>query len=323
MIIAQAVALVIGFLLDLLLGDPNFFLHPIRLMGRSISLTEKGIRAVLPKNGAGETAGGIIMVIIIIVFAGAVPTAVLFLLYRRDIILGTAAESIICYFMISARSLGKEGNKIYSSLLQKKINLAREQVSMIVGRDTERLDDEGITRAAVETIAENTCDGVVAPIIYMALGGAVAGCIYKAINTMDSMVGYKNEKYRRFGTAAAKLDDAANYFPSRIAAFLMILSSYMLGFDGKNAAYIHSRDKRKHESPNSAQTESVAAGALRIRLGGDAYYFGELHRKPYIGDDIKDIKYDNIKQTSRIMYLTAIICTAVCAAAKITLGCLI
>ena len=280
MIIAQAVALVIGFLLDLLLGDPNFFLHPIRLMGRSISLTEKGIRAVLPKNGAGETAGGIIMVIIIIVFAGAVPTAVLFLLYRRDIILGTAAESIICYFMISARSLGKEGNKIYSSLLQKKINLAREQVSMIVGRDTERLDDEGITRAAVETIAENTCDGVVAPIIYMALGGAVAGCIYKAINTMDSMVGYKNEKYRRFGTAAAKLDDAANYFPSRIAAFLMILSSYMLGFDGKNAAYIHSRDKRKHESPNSAQTESVAAGALRIRLGGDAYYFGELHRKP-------------------------------------------
>ncbi len=323
MIIAQAAALGIGFLLDMIFGDPNFFLHPVRLIGGLVSITEKALRRIFPKNKTGETVGGALMVIIVTAVSGAVPFVILFLLYRRNIIAGAAAESVICYFMIAARALGREGNKIYYSLLRRDIDKAREQVSMIVGRDTDSLDDVGITKAAVETIAENICDGIVAPLIYMALGGAVLGCMYKAVNTMDSMVGYKNERYLYFGKAAAKLDDIANYIPSRIAARVMIFASRLLGFDAGNASYIHRRDSRKHASPNSAQTESVMAGALRIRLAGDAYYFGELYKKPFIGDSIKDVKYDNIKQASRIMYLTSVICAAVLVAAKIAVGCVI
>ena len=323
MIIAQAAALGIGFLLDMIFGDPNFFLHPVRLIGGLVSITEKALRRIFPKNKTGETVGGALMVIIVTAVSGAVPFVILFLLYRRNIIAGAAAESVICYFMIAARALGREGNKIYYSLLRRDIDKAREQVSMIVGRDTDSLDDVGITKAAVETIAENICDGIVAPLIYMALGGAVLGCMYKAVNTMDSMVGYKTERYLYFGKAAAKLDDIANYIPSRIAARVMIFASRLLGFDAGNASYIHRRDSRKHASPNSAQTESVMAGALRIRLAGDAYYFGELYKKPFIGDSIKDVKYDNIKQASRIMYLTSVICAAVLVAAKIAVGCVI
>ena len=323
MIIAQAAALGIGFLLDMIFGDPNFFLHPVRLIGGLVSITEKALRRIFPKNKTGETVGGALMVIIVTAVSGAVPFVILFLLYRRNIIAGAAAESVICYFMIAARALGREGNKIYYSLLRRDIDKAREQVSMIVGRDTDSLDDVGITKAAVETIAENICDGIVAPLIYMAFGGAVLGCMYKAVNTMDSMVGYKNERYLYFGKAAAKLDDIANYIPSRIAARVMIFASRLLGFDAGNASYIHRRDSRKHASPNSAQTESVMAGALRIRLAGDAYYFGELYKKPFIGDSIKDVKYDNIKQASRIMYLTSVICAAVLVAAKIAVGCVI
>ena len=323
MIIAQAAALGIGFLLDMIFGDPNFFLHPVRLIGGLVSITEKALRRIFPKNKTGETVGGALMVIIVTAVSGAVPFVILLLLYRRNIIAGAAAESVICYFMIAARALGREGNKIYYSLLRRDIDKAREQVSMIVGRDTDSLDDVGITKAAVETIAENICDGIVAPLIYMALGGAVLGCMYKAVNTMDSMVGYKNERYLYFGKAAAKLDDIANYIPSRIAARVMIFASRLLGFDAGNASYIHRRDSRKHASPNSAQTESVMAGALRIRLAGDAYYFGELYKKPFIGDSIKDVKYDNIKQASRIMYLTSVICAAVLVAAKIAVGCVI
>ena len=323
MIIAQAIALGIGFLLDLIFGDPNFFLHPVRLMGGFISVTEKVIRRIFPKTKAGEITGGTLMVIIVIAVSAAVPLVILLLLYRWNIVAGAAAERVICYFMLSARALGKEGNKIYYSLLRREVDKAREQVSMIVGRDTDKLDDVGITKATVETIAENTCDGIVAPLIYMALGGAVLGCAYKAVNTMDSMVGYKNEKYLYFGKAAAKLDDIANYIPSRIAARVMIFASRILGFDAGNAAYIHSRDSRKHASPNSAQTESVVAGALRIQLAGDAYYFGELYKKPFIGDSIKDVKYDNIKQAARIMYVTAVICAVILVAAKIAVGCFI
>ena len=323
MIIAQAIALGIGFILDIIFGNPNFFLHPIRVMGGLISVTEKVIRRIFPKGKAGEVIGGTVMVLIVIAISGGIPFAILFYLYNWNIFAAVAAESIICYFMLATRSLGKEGSKIYSSLLNQDINRARKEVSMIVRRDTDSLDDTGITRATVESIAKNTCDGVVAPIIYMAIGGAVLGCVYKAINIMDSMVGYKNDKYLYFGKVAAKLNDIVNFIPSRIAARLMIVSSYILGFNGKNASYIYKRDSKKHAGSNSARTESVIAGALRIQLAGDAYYSGELHKKPFIGDAITNVTYDNIKQTSRIMYMTAIFTVVILVALKLTIGYLI
>ena len=317
MIIAQTVALGLGFLLDLIFGDPDFALHPIRLMGGLISVLEKAIRRIFPKTKSGEFIGGVLMAVLVIVVSGGVPLVILFFAYRFNVVLGVAIETVICYFMLAAKSLKKSSMKVYSSLIRGDIEGARKNVSMIVGRDTQSLDDVGITKAAVETVAENTSDGVIAPLIYMAVGGAVFGCIYKAINTMDSMVGYKNDKYINFGKAAAKLDDAVNYIPSRISAGLMIFASKLLGLDSKNASYIHKRDAHKHASPNSAQTESVMAGALRIQLAGDAYYFGKLYKKPFIGDSIKDVQYTDIIHANRLMYMTAFLTFLICMAVRI------
>ncbi len=315
-ITCQFAAVAAAYFLDLLLGDPDFALHPVRLMGRLIDLFEKAARALFPKTKAGEITGGAVMAVCVIIVCGGVPFAVLFFAYRYNMILGACVEAVIGYFMLSAKDLASAGRDVYNALLSGDVGKARREVSMIVGRDTDKLDDAGIARAAVETVAENTSDGVAAPLFYMAIGGAVLGCVYKAINTMDSMVGYKNDAYINFGKFAARLDDAANFIPSRIAAFLMIVSSFLLGFDAGNAAYIHRRDSRKHASPNSAQTESVVAGALRIMLGGDAYYFGKLHKKPTIGDDLRDIRYDNIIQTNRMMYLTSFLAAVIFLAAK-------
>ena len=215
--------------------------------------------------------------------------------------------------MLAARSLYNESMKVYKA---QDTETARKAVSMIVGRDTESLDRDGIIRAAVETVAENTSDGVTAPVIYMALGGAVGGFFYKAANTMDSMIGYRNEKYEKLGKFAARLDDVLNFLPSRITALAMIISSYLLGFDGKNAWRIWRRDRRKHASPNSAQTESVCAGALGIRLAGDAYYFGELHKKPFIGNDVRPIENEDIRRANRLMYVSSVIILIISAALR-------
>ena len=206
--------------------------------------------------------------------------------------------------------------KVYRAIQKNDTEKARKAVSMIVGRDTDVLDESGIIRAAVETVAENTSDGVTAPIIYMALFGAVGGVFYKAANTMDSMIGYKNERFEKIGKFAAKLDDVLNYIPSRLTALTMILSSFVLGFDGRNAWIIWRRDRRKHASPNSAQTESVCAGALNIRLAGDAYYFGELHKKEFIGDDIRPVENDDISRANRLMYLTSVVILILTAALR-------
>ncbi len=323
MIIMQSAALCIAFVLDLLLGDPKSVLHPIRLMGALISLLERVFGKIFPASKAGETAAGVFLTAFVVIICGGVPLAILFFSYSRSLLLGMFLETIICYFMLSARSLGRAGMDVYHALVRGDTDNARKNVSMIVGRDTESLDDVGITKAAVETIAENTSDGVVAPLIYMALGGAVLGCVYKAINTMDSMIGYKNDRYINLGKAAAKLDDAVNYIPSRVSACVMIVTSFFLGFDFENAAKIHRRDSRKHASPNSAQTESVVAGALGIQLGGDAYYFGKLYKKPLIGDAIADVKYDHIKQANRMMYATAVFVSVILAAVKLTVGSLL
>lgn len=275
------------------------------------------MRRIFAKN---ERLGGAVMAICVLIICGGVPFAILFFAYRLNYFFGIAIESVICYFMLAAKSLKQAGMSVYKPLKNGDVDGARKSVSMIVGRDTESLDDIGITKAAVETVAENTSDGVIAPLIYMAIGGGVLGCVYKAINTMDSMVGYKNDRYINFGRFAAKLDDIANYIPSRISAYLMIFASKIMGCNSRNAYRIFKRDSRNHASPNSAQTESVVAGALEIQLAGDAYYFGKLYKKPFIGDGIKPIKYDNIADSIKLMYMTSVISAVLFVGLKVAVG---
>ncbi len=320
MVISQLTALIIAFILDLCFGDPDFRFHPIRIIGNYISLSEKVLRKIFPKTKYGETVAGGILVIKVLFVSFAVPFLILFFSYRLNRFFGIGVESVICYFLLAARSLSDAALKVYKPLKIGDTETARKNVSMIVGRDTESLDDVGITKAAVETVAENTSDGIVAPIIYMAIGGGVLGFMYKAVNTMDSMVGYKNDRYINFGKIAAKLDDIANFIPSRISAYLMILSAYILRFDGKGAFKIHKRDCRRHASPNSAQTESVTAGALGIQLAGNAYYFGKLYKKPFIGDKKRDIEYEDIKKSIKLMYLTSVITLILCILVKLIVG---
>lgn len=311
-ILIAVLPLLAGFLLDCILGDPYSLPHPIRLIGRLISALEKWARNAFANN---LTAGGTILALIVLLTSAGIPLAVLFLCYRVNIWLGAAAESILCYYMLAARCLRSESMKVYRAISENDTEKARTAVSMIVGRDTKPLDRTGIIRAAVETVAENTSDGVTAPMLYMGLGGAVLGFFYKAANTMDSMIGYTSEKYLHIGKFAAKLDDVLNYIPSRLTALLMILSAGILRLDMKNAWRIWRRDRRNHASPNSAQTEAVCAGALDVRLAGDAYYFGELHKKPFIGDNIREIENEDIRRANRLMYCTSalmlILCTVV------------
>lgn len=302
-----------GFLIDCILGDPYSLPHPIRLIGSLIAGLEKLLR---PRIKNERTAGKVLVITVLILSAG-VPLALLMICYKINLILGIAAESIMCYYLVAARCLRNESMKVHDAFAENDTEKARQAVSMIVGRDTKCLDRDGIIRAAVETVAENTSDGVTAPMFYMALGGAVGGFFYKAANTMDSMLGYTNDKYINFGRTAAKLDDVLNFIPSRLTALLMILSAYILRFDGKNAFRIWKRDRRKHASPNSAQTEAVCAGALDVRLAGDAYYFGELHKKPFIGDDIRPIENEDIRRANRLMYMTSILMLILSLAARI------
>lgn len=320
MVISQLTALIIAFILDLCFGDPDFRFHPIRIIGNYISLSEKVLRKIFPKTKYGETVAGGILVIKVLFVSFAVPFLILFFSYRLNRFFGIGVESVMCYFLLAARSLSDAALKVYKPLKIGDTETARKNVSMIVGRDTESLDDVGITKAAVETVAENTSDGIAAPIIYMAIGGGVLGFMYKAVNTMDSMVGYKNDRYINFGKIAAKLDDIANFIPSRISAYLMILSAYILRFDGKGAFKIHKRDCHNHASPNSAQTESVTAGALGIQLAGNAYYFGKLYKKPFIGDEKRDIEYEDIKKSIKLMYLTSVITLILCILVKLIVG---
>ena len=295
--------MIIGFVIDLILGDPYTLPHPIRLIGTLISRLEKFTR----KHFKDLRAGGVFLAVTVLVLSTAIPFLMLFVFYKLSMIVGIIAESIFCYYMIAPKCLSDESMKVYHAINENDTEKARKAVSMIVGRDTASLDESGIIRAAVETVAENTSDGVTAPIMYMSFGGASLGFFYKAVNTMDSMIGYKNDKYADLGRFAAKLDDVLNFIPSRLTAIAMIISAYILGFNGRNAFKIWKRDRRKHASPNSAQTESVCAGALEIRLAGDAYYFGELHKKDYIGDDNRPVENEDIKRANKLMYCTAII----------------
>ena len=306
------IALGAGFLLDLLIGDPKWLYHPICLVGNLIGAAEKGIRKILPKTPGAELAGGFIEVLLVCSLCFGIPAAALGVLYRYVPAAGLILETFWCYQLLAARSLKDESMKVYDRLKNGTLDEARSTVSMIVGRDTKALSAAGVTKAAVETVAENTSDGVVAPAFYMAVGGAPLMFLYKGINTMDSMLGYKNEKYLYFGRCAAKLDDLANYIPSRISGWMMVTAS-ALGreFSAKQAARIYRRDRRNHASPNSAQTEAAMAGALQVQLAGDAYYFGKLYKKPTIGYDIRPIEAEDIARANRLMIRTAALSTAV------------
>ena len=302
-------AFLAGFILDLFLGDPQGWPHPIRWIGSLIGfLTENFLksadRSLETEHISRKKRLGLLMVILVIVISTGSCFLILHLAYTLNSFLGIIIETVITYQCIAAKSLYTESMKVYYALTEDGLDAGRNAVSMIVGRDTKSLDEKGVIKAAVETVAENTSDGVIAPLIYLAIGGPVLGICYKAMNTMDSMVGYKNDKYMDFGRAAAKLDDVVNFIPSRISAYLLIAGCFFLGKDysALNAFRIFIRDRFNHSSPNSAQTESACAGALGVRLAGPASYFGKRVEKPYIGDSFRDIELFDIKRANRLMF---------------------
>lgn len=307
-------ALAIGFALDLVVGDPHWLPHPIRLVGRLISGLERILRRVFPATPKGERAAGVVLVVLVCTISTACAIALLVLCGMASPWLALAVESIMCYQMLATKALKDESMKVYDALAAGDLAAARSAVSMIVGRDVERLDAAGVTRAAVETVAENASDGVVAPMLFMAVGGAPLGVFYKAVNTMDSMVGYRNEKYRYFGTAAARFDDVLNFVPARLSGVLMVCAASIARLDAKGAWRIFLRDRRKHASPNSAHTEAACAGALDVALAGDAWYFGKLVEKPTIGDALRPVEAADIVRANRLLYATAPLSLVLCLA---------
>ena len=269
-----------------------------------------------------QFVSGCVTAVSVVLLSVMFPAAAVWLFCRISRAAGIVSASLLCWQMYAAKGLRKESMKVWTALRSQDVEGARYAVSMIVGRDTSVLDEKGILKAAVETVAENTSDGVIAPMFYMALAGPAGAYFYKSVNTMDSMIGYRSEKYEYFGKCAAKMDDALNFLPSRISGLLIVAAAAFLprerktGFrgSGKNALRIFLRDRKKHASPNSAQTESACAGALGIQLAGPAVYFGILHEKPKIGDSLRTPEYDDIRRANRLMY------TASCSAVGILLA---
>ena len=307
---------VCGFLLDILLGDPAWLPHPVVVMGRGITWVEQHLRPRFPQTPRGEFWAGICLAAALPAATLAVTATVCALAARLHPAAEFTVQTIWCWQALAMRGLAAESRNVWRQLEKNDLPAARKAVGRIVGRDTERLTAEGVIKAAVETVAENFSDGVAAPLVYMLLGGAPLALTYKAINTMDSMVGYKNEKYLWFGRAAARLDDAANYLPSRIAALLWIAAAALTGQDWRDAWRVWRRDRRCHASPNSAQTESACAGALGVRLAGPAWYFGQLHDKPAIGDDLRPVEAADILRADRMLYAASFLALAVLGAAR-------
>lgn len=298
-------ALLLGFFLDLLLGDPYFAPHPVKFMGHLILFLEKSLRKIFPKTKQGEFFGGCVLLILVVGISVSLTILLLFVCESVSPVLGFSLQVLLSYQLLATKSLEVESKKVYIALQEKDIKKARFAVSMIVGRDTAHLNETAITKATVETVAENVSDGIVAPLIFMAMGGVPLGIFYKAVNTLDSMVGYQNEKYLYFGRCSAKVDDLLNFLPSRCAGLLLCLSAFFLGEDVRNACAIFKRDRKNHKSPNSAQTESACAGALGIQLGGGNFYFGKLVEKPTIGDNTRQITPQDILKSHKLMYGTA------------------
>jgi len=300
-------ALIIGFGIDLVVGDPHEFPHPVVLIGKLIDDLERGLRKVFPKTAWGEKVAGALLWLVVVLVSSLFPALLLWFCHRVSPWLRLGVESIMCWQILATKSLRDESMKVYRALESGDIMKSRYAVSMIVGRDTAELDDAGVTRAAVETVAENTSDGIVAPLIFLAIGGAPLGFFYKAINTMDSMLGYVEPPYKNIGLVPAKMDDIVNFIPARISALLMLMAGGLLRLNVKNGWKIFCRDRFNHASPNSAQTESVCAGLLGLRLAGDAWYHGVLHKKKYIGDALREIEHEDIPRAGRLLYVTALL----------------
>ena len=300
----RCLVVVAGFLLDLLIGDPRIPFHPVVLIGKLISLLEK-----LLYRGKGKILilYGILFALAVTAVTGGAVYLILIIINPLPLPIRFAIESLLCSFIIAVKDLKAESMQVFHDLDAGKTDLARRSLSMIVGRDTENLDEERIVKAAVESVSESTCDGVMAPLVFLLLGGPVLGYIYRAVNTMDSMVGYRNERYEYFGKAAARLDDLFNLIPSRIAALLLILSAFLDSeAKGGRSFKVWLRDRYKHSSINSGQTEAAAAGALGISLGGDAYYKGILNRRKVMGADMEGkAERQDILRINRLMYRAA------------------
>ncbi|SFP44284.1 adenosylcobinamide-phosphate synthase [Butyrivibrio proteoclasticus] len=307
------VSFLIGIALDTCVGDPKWLYHPVQAIGALITFLE---RRLLKEEDSDrkKRVMGVILVIIVLVITGTVTGLIVFVAFRIDRVFGIVVMGVLSSFAIAGKSLRDAAMDVYRPLaaLPKDIESARRALSMIVGRDTQSLDEAGILRATVETVSENTNDGVICPMFYLIIGGPVLAFIYKAVSTMDSMIGYKNDKYRYFGTAAARLDDILAFIPARISALYMIFSALILGYDPFGAFRIWRRDRYNHESPNSAQCESVCAGALGLRLAGPASYFGKIKDKPFIGDDIKMIDKEDILRSISLMQATESLLTLFC-----------
>lgn len=304
----HSIAFGCGFLLDLLLGDPRWMPHPVRVIGNYISWIERRTYGQNPqRENRREFQQGLLLVFLVVGTTGIVALCILKVAYRIHPIAGVGMESWMTYQLLAARCLKVESMNVYHALKEQSLEEGRKAVSMIVGRDTDCLDETGVVKATIETIAENTSDGVIAPMLFTAIGGPVLGWMYKAVNTMDSMVGYRNDRYLYFGRAAAKLDDMVNYIPARLSAWFMIAAAYLGGtcFSGSAAYRIYRRDCRHHASPNSAQTEAACAGALGLQLAGDAQYFGKIVNKPFIGDPVRAVECEDIKRANKLMYVTA------------------
>lgn len=298
------ISMIIGFILDLIFGDPHWIPHPIRLIGNVISKGEVIIRKIFKDK---EFLGGVCLSLLVTSFSFIIPLLILHIAGKINVILKIVIESLFIYQIMAAKSLKDESMRVYKYLCKKDIKNSRKYLSWIVGRDTENLNEEQITKAAVETVAENASDGVIAPLFYIAIGGAPLGFLYKAVNTLDSMIGYKNDRYMYFGRFAARMDDVFNYIPAILTSYLMMAGSFLLKMNYKNAYKIYKRDRHNSSSPNSAKSESVAAGALGVVLLGDAYYFGKLVKKKTIGDNLRAISIHDIKSVNKLMYTCAVL----------------
>jgi len=293
---------VFGFFLDLVIGDPQLSWHPIRLVGKAINFLEKKLLKFKKQKIAG-----IVLVTIIVPSTYFICWIILKISSEFNVYFGYLIAILFCFIAISAKSLSKEAREVLKDLKENNLILARKKLSLIVGRDTEKLTKKEIIRATIETVAENTVDSVTAPLFYLILGGPALGMAYKAVNTLDSMVGYKNKKYQQFGWPAAKLDDLANYIPARLTGLIFPLASFLCGQRVKNTIKVMFRDGKKHPSPNAGISEAAMAGSLGIQLDGLNYYQGEPSFKPYLGNPQEELSLKHIKKAIKLMYTTSII----------------
>lgn len=315
-----AAAVFLGFLIDCVLGDPENLWHPIMGIGSMISFWKKWLRRWFPDTPRGQLWAGVLLWFLVVIPSGLIPYAMLYVAELLHPLARFALETLFCWQIFAAKSLKIAALRVYHALKAGDLPLARKYVSWIVGRDTAQLNEAQVTKAAVETVAENTSDGVIAPLCFLLIGGAPLGFAYKAVNTLDSMVGYKNEEFYYFGRFSAQMDDVWNFIPARLSGLLFVLCAKPAGLDTKGAWRCFRRDRLQHASPNSAQTEAACAGALGVQLAGNAYYFGKLYEKPTLGDDTRPIEPEDIVRTDRLMYWTSVTAVVTLCLVRFVIG---